>query len=175
MKTNGISLSQQKQMNSPLNQSGCKRFEPWIVDAEAKKNAGLKKPRDLEEARLALAENLKWKQDAEKMKAVLDNAHAAAQKMTLHDEPDQKHEHNVKRWEVIELTANDRIEQLQAMVDVWQKQADTAAMVTAAIAANPSESSKEMKLEDLEVHLNSLRQMFIEKQKMMEKMENSDK
>lgn len=38
--------------------SGCKRFEPWILDAEARKIAGLKKPRDLGEARLSLAENM---------------------------------------------------------------------------------------------------------------------
>lgn len=117
----------------------------------------------------------KWQEETERMKSVLDNAHAAAQKMTLHDEPDQKHEQNIKRWEIIQSTVHDRIDQLQAMVDVWQKQADTAAMVTAAIAASPSENTKEMKLEDFEVHLNSLRQMFIEKQKMMEKLENTAK
>ena len=39
--------------------------------------------------------------------------------------------------------------------------------VTAAISA-PADS--DMKLEDLETHLNALKQMFIEKQKMMDQM-----
>ncbi len=43
----------------------------------------------------------------------------------------------------------------------------TADKVTAAISAP---QSSDMKLEDLEAHLNSLKQMFIEKQKMMDQM-----
>ena len=43
----------------------------------------------------------------------------------------------------------------------------TADKVTAALA-DPTASG--MKLEDLEAHLNSLKQMFIEKQKMMDGM-----
>ena len=39
--------------------------------------------------------------------------------------------------------------------------------MTAAIAA-PQGAGAEMKLEDLEAHLNALKQMFIDKQKMME-------
>ena len=52
-------------------------------------------------------------------------------------------------------------------------QADTAAKVTAAISAKPAEEgapAPEMKLEDLEKHLDALKQMFIEKQKMMEQV-----
>ena len=45
--------------------------------------------------------------------------------------------------------------------------AATADKVTAALA-DPTAS--DMKLEDLEGHLNSLKQMFIEKQKMMDGM-----
>lgn len=49
--------------------------------------------------------------------------------------------------------------------------AETAEKVTAAISA-PQNS--EMKLEDLEAHLNALKQMFIDKQKMMEGIEKKD-
>ncbi len=49
--------------------------------------------------------------------------------------------------------------------------------VTAAIAAGPDAGGGggggEMKLEDLEKHLESLKAMFIEKQKMMEQLEKS--
>jgi len=63
------------------------------------------------------------------------------------------------------------------MVEVWKKQAETAAKVTAAIAAPKGDPEKgggggEMKLEDLEGHLNALKEMFIQKQKMMEELEN---
>ena len=48
--------------------------------------------------------------------------------------------------------------------------AATADKVTAALQ-NPAAS--DMKLEDLEAHLNSLKQMFIEKQKMMDSLNPS--
>ena len=61
------------------------------------------------------------------------------------------------------------------MVEVWQKQADTANKVTAAIGAKPDEGgdAAPMKLEDLEGHLNALKEMFIQKQKMMEELEKT--
>lgn len=105
------------------------------------------------------------------MKKILDDSNTAAQKMTLHDEPDLKHAICIRQWEAIDKTAEEWISKLNSMVLVWQKQAETAQKVTAAIAANPDDqSSGEMKLEDLEKHLDSLRQMFIEKQKMMEEL-----
>jgi hypothetical protein len=54
---------------------------------------------------------------------------------------------------------------------VWKKQAETAAKVTAAIGAKPEAGAPEMKLEDLEKHLDALKQMFIEKQKMMDNLD----
>ena len=111
------------------------------------------------------------------MSKVLEDARASAQKMTVHDDPDAKHATYVKRWEVIEETAKDWIQKLQSMVDVWKKQAETAEKVTAAIAAAPTEDGanpmEEMKLEDLEKHLENLKKMFIEKQKMMEQLEKT--
>ncbi len=47
--------------------------------------------------------------------------------------------------------------------------------MTAAIAAGPEGGGggEDMKLEDLEKHLENLKAMFIEKQKMMEQLEKS--
>ena len=59
------------------------------------------------------------------------------------------------------------------MVEVWKKQAETADKVTAAIGAKPEGDAAPMKLEDLEGHLNALKEMFIQKQKMMEELEKT--
>ena len=106
------------------------------------------------------------------MKMIIDDGYEKAKKMTSHDEPDQTYASSIKKWSDIEKTCTEWITKLESMVAVWQKQAETAQKVTAAIAATPNDnSSSEMKLEDLEAHLNSLRQMFIDKQKMMEDLE----
>jgi hypothetical protein len=49
--------------------------------------------------------------------------------MTLHDDADTKYAAFKKRWVVIEATAKDWMEKLQAMVNVWQKQAETVEKV----------------------------------------------
>ena len=105
------------------------------------------------------------------MKALLEEANAAAQKMTLHDDADIKYAAFVKRWIVIDATCKEWIKKLDEMVAVWQKQADTAAKVTSALAQKPADGQPEMKLEDLEKHLDALKQMFIEKQKMMDNLD----
>ena len=106
------------------------------------------------------------------MKVVIEDGYKAATKMTSHDEPDQTYTAGVKRLTIIETTAKEWISKLESMITVWEKQAETAKKVTAAIGATPSgTSSTDMKLEDLEEHLNSLKQMFIEKQKMMEELD----
>ena len=49
------------------------------------------------------------------------------------------------------------------MVVVWKKQAETADKVTASLSTSDPDAPP-MKLEDLEGHLNALKEMFIQKQ-----------
>jgi len=156
--------------------TGVKKFGPWIDASETRKKAGMKKPTDLGEATAEFNSSKTWLDEAHAMKGILDEANAAAQKMTLHKDADEKYAAFCKRYVVIEATAKDWIDKYEKMVAVWQKQADTAAKVTAAISAKPAEEgapAPEMKLEDLEKHLDALKQMFIEKQKMMEQLEKT--
>jgi hypothetical protein len=151
--------------------SGCKKFDPWIQQSEAKKTVGMVKPTNLQEAQDQLDSAMKWQVDAVSMKSTLEEANQAAAKMTLHEDADAKYAAFVKRWAVIDATSKEWIDKLTKMVDVWKKQAETAAKVTAAIGAKPEAGAPEMKLEDLEKHLDALKQMFIEKQKMMENLD----
>merc|ERR1712080_82024 len=124
--------------------NGVRKFEPWINKSEEK---------------------------AKSMKGLLDDSKAAANKMTLHDDADRQYEAFNKRWEAVNKTADEWIAKMNELCTMWEKQEETAAKVTAAIAA-PQGAGAEMKLEDLEAHLNALKQMFIDKQKMMEGIES---
>jgi len=90
--------------------------------------------------------------------------------MSMHDEADRVYAVNCKKWEAVAAAIKDWISKMEALVKMWESQAATADKVTAAISAP---AASEMKLEDLEAHLNSLKQMFIEKQKMMDGMNPS--
>jgi len=144
-----------------------KKFDPWIAKSEAKVKAGMKKASSLPEANTLMEEVKQWQAESASMKQVLDNGNAAAQKMTMHDEADKTYAENVKKWEAVDKCIKDWITKMEALVKTWTDQAATADKVTAALA-DPAAS--DMKLEDLEAHLNSLKQMFIEKQKMMDGM-----
>jgi len=144
-----------------------KKFEPWIAKSEEKVKSGMKKATSLGEATTLLTEVNAWKADAEKIKKVLDNGNAAAKKMTMHDEADRQYAANCKKWEAVDAAIKDWITKMQALVKMWEEQAATADKVTAALSAP---AASDMKIEDLEAHLNSLKAMFIEKQKMMESM-----
>jgi len=101
------------------------------------------------------------------MKTTLDNGNTAAQKMTTHGEADKTYAENIKKWELVDRAIKEWKAKMEALVKMWEEQAATADKVTNAIS-DPSAS--DMKLEDLEAHLNSLKAMFIEKQKMMDAM-----
>merc|ERR1719391_116828 len=144
-----------------------KKFDPWIAKSMEKVKAGMKKASSLPEANTLMEEVKQWQAESVSLKQVLDNGNAAAQKMTMHDEADKTYAENVKKWEVVDKCIKDWILKMEALVKMWTDQAATADKVTAALA-DPTAS--DMKLEDLEAHLNSLKQMFIEKQKMMDGM-----
>jgi len=143
-----------------------KKFDPWIAKSEAKVKAGLPKAASLDEGKKLNDEVIHWKKESEAMKTVLDNGNAAAQKMSTHGEADKVYAANIKKWEIVDKAIKDWIGKMEALVKMWEDQAATADKVTNAISASDSD----MKLEDLEAHLNSLKAMFIEKQKMMDAM-----
>jgi len=147
-----------------------KKFEPWIKKSEGDVKAGTKKASSLGEATTLLDELKKWQAEAEKMKKTIDNGNEAAHRMATHGEADKTYAANCKRWEAVAAAIKDWITKMEALVKMWESQAATADKVTAAIS---SPAASDMKLEDLEAHLNSLKQMFIEKQKMMDSMNPS--
>lgn len=147
-----------------------KKFDPWIMKSEEKVKAGMKKASSLGEATTTLDDVKKWQEETEKMKKIIDGGNEAAHKMSMHDEADRVYAANCKKWEAVAAAIKDWITKMEALVKMWESQAATADKVTAAISAP---AASEMKLEDLEAHLNSLKQMFIEKQKMMDGMNPS--
>lgn len=144
-----------------------KKFNPWVEKSEAKVKAGMRKADSLEDGKVLLEEINKWAGESSTMKTTLDNGNTAAQKMTTHGEADKTYAENIKKWELVDKAIKEWKAKMEALVKMWEEQAATADKVTNAIS-DPSAS--DMKLEDLEAHLNSLKAMFIEKQKMMDAM-----
>jgi len=121
-----------------------------------------------------MAEAHHWQEEAVEMNKILEHCNSEAQKMTAHGDADKKYAAYKTRWAVIDVTCKDWIGKYEKMVEVWKKQAETADKVTAAIGAGSGGGdAAPMKLEDLEGHLNALKEMFIQKQKMMDELEKT--
>ena len=76
-------------------------FEPWLKNAEARKQEGLKKPVSLVEACEILGDSKNLQDNAEAKLKVLEDAAASSQKMTSHNEADQKVCAFRERWTVV--------------------------------------------------------------------------
>ena len=76
-------------------------FEPWLKNAEARKQEGLKKPVSLVEACEILGDSKNLQDNAEAKLKVLEDAAASSQKMTSHNEADQKVCAFRERWTIV--------------------------------------------------------------------------
>ena len=89
----------------------------------------------------------------------------------------------MKRWEGVDKAIKEWITKMEALVKMWEDQAGRTSTVKQCFLMSPfpatadkvtnaisDPSASDMKLEDLEAHLNSLKEMFIQKQKMMDSM-----
>ena len=85
------------QLNFFMNQV----FEPWLKNAEARKQEGLKKPVSLVEACEILGDSKNLQDNAEAKLKVLEDAAASSQKMTSHNEADQKVCAFRERWTIV--------------------------------------------------------------------------
>merc|ERR1711974_251361 len=68
--------------------TGIKEFKPWLENAEVRSKEGLGKPQTLDEANAMFANVNDFDKACVKHLNILDNANAAAQKMTTHKEAD---------------------------------------------------------------------------------------
>ena len=91
-------------------------FEPWLKNAEARKQEGLKKPVSLVEACEILGDSKNLQDNAEAKLKVLEDAAASSQKMTSHNEADQKVCAFRERWTVVHECFK---EWVARMVSLW--------------------------------------------------------
>merc|ERR1712172_88148 len=71
-------------------QTGIKAFEPWMKKAEQRIIDGLKQPKSLVEACEILGDSKNFQEECEAKLKILEEAAASAQKMTTHDDSDEK-------------------------------------------------------------------------------------
>ncbi|CAB4065639.1 unnamed protein product [Lepeophtheirus salmonis] len=152
-------------MNDEVRAEGAKFGED-----RRKKAMGMPRPNNLVEAKDFFNQTKIWLADAESLDNILEQSNESAKKMTLHEDSDVKYKALKERLAAVLVIAKEWIEKYDGMIKVWDKQAETAAKVSAAISSKPGDGSgSEMKLEDLEKTFGFLEtNVYRKKQKMME-------
>ena len=155
-------------------QTGIKVFEPWMKAAEIRKNEGLKKPTSLVEACEILGDSKNLQDKAEEKLRVLEEAAAASQKMTSHNEADIKVAAFKERWTKVHECFKEWVARMTTLVECWNKLDGNVGELSSWVATKDSsapEGSSEISIEQLETQLNTLKTMFAEKQKLVSDLE----
>merc|ERR1712025_177394 len=130
-------------------------FTPWLISAETSSTEGLSKPSDLEQA-LALSEKVHFfeKSCIDNLK-VLEAADGAAKKMYV----------------TVKAVADDWTAKVDTLVKEWTLLDNTVTELNAWVAKDKtSEGENQFSLEKMESTLGELKNIFKEKEKLVENL-----
>merc|ERR1712088_84553 len=151
--------------------TGIKEFTPWLNNAEKSSNDGLAKPTNLEEA-LALSAQVHSVEKAclDHLK-VLEAADAAAKKMTTHKDADAEVEALKARYVKVKAMADQWTGKVDTLVKEWTLLDTTVTELNAWVAKDKTtEGENQFSLEKMESTLGELKNIFKEKEKLVENL-----
>merc|ERR1712200_284651 len=149
--------------------TGIKEFSPWLVKAEAASTEGLSKPSNLDEAS-ALAEKVHGFEKAcvDHLK-VLEAADSAAKKMTTHKEADDEVAALKQRYMTVKSVADDWVAKVDTLVKEWQLLDNTVTELNTWVAKDKTtEGENQFSLEKMESTLGELKNIFKQKEKLVD-------
>merc|ERR1711997_1166809 len=139
---------------------GIREFKPWLEASEKRAGEGLSKPKTLDEANAMYANVNDFDQNCAKHLKILENAEAAANKMTTHKEADV---------EVAELKA--RYAKVKAVSEEWKLLDNTVNELNSWVAKDRgNESEQSFSLEKMESTLGELKNIFKEKERLVDNL-----
>merc|ERR1712165_107567 len=154
--------------------AGIKAFDPWMKKAEQRIIDGLKQPKSLVEACEILGDSKNFQEECEAKLKILEEAAASAQKMTTHDDSDEKVQGYKERWVKAHEISKEWVARMTTLVECWNKLdgnvGELSSWVNTKDSAAP-EGKSEISIEKLETQLNTLKTMFAEKQKLVADLE----
>jgi len=149
--------------------TGIKEFTPWLVGAEKASGEGLSKPSNLDEVK-ALNEKVGgFDKNAVNYMKVLAAAEAAAQKMTTHAEADAEVAALKERYNKVKAISEEWVKKVDTLVKEWVLLDNTVTELNSWVAKDKSaEGENQFSLEKMESTLGELKNIFKEKEKLVE-------
>merc|ERR1719500_319073 len=149
--------------------TGIKEYSPWLAGAEKAAAEGLSKPSDLNEVK-ALNEKVSTFDKACLTYAkVLDAANGAAQKMTTHGEADAEVAALKERYAKVKAVSDEWVKKVDVLLKEWTLLDNTVTELNSWVAKDKSsEGENQFSLEKMESTLGELKNIFKEKEKLVE-------
>jgi len=151
--------------------TGIKEFTPWLVAAEAASTEGLVKPSNLDEVKALNDRVLTTDKNADQFLKVLLAANDAAQKMTTHSEADAEVSALRARYDKVKTTADDWVKKVDTLLKEWTLLDNTVTELNTWVAKDKTkEGENQFSLEKMESTLGELKNIFKEKEKLVEEL-----
>merc|ERR1711921_54767 len=151
--------------------TGIKEFTPWLVGAEKAAGEGLSKPSDLAEVKALNEKVLAFDKNCVNYLKVLTSAQAAAQKMTAHADADAEVAGLKERFDKVKAVSDGWVKKCDILVKEWVLLDNTVVELNSWVAKDKSaEGENQFSLEKMESTLGELKNIFKEKEKLVENL-----
>jgi len=149
--------------------TGIKEFTPWLVGAEKAAGEGLSKPSDLAEVKALNDKVLAFDKNCVNYLKVLTSAQGAAQKMTTHAEADAEVAGLKTRFDAVKAISDTWVKKCDVLVKEWVLLDNTVTELNSWVAKDKSaEGENQFSLEKMESTLGELKNIFKQKEKLVE-------
>jgi len=149
--------------------TGIKEFNPWLAGAEKAAGEGLSKPSSLDEVKALNDKVLSFEKNCVNYLKVLTTAQAAAQKMTAHADADAEVAALKERFDKVKVVSDTWVKKVDVLVKEWILLDNTVTELNSWVAKDKSaEGENQFSLEKMESTLGELKNIFKEKEKLVE-------
>jgi len=149
--------------------TGIKEFTPWLVGAEGAVTEGLSKPSSLDEVKVLHEKVHNFDKTTVNYLKVLTAANDAAQKMTTHAEADGEVAALKERHAKVKAISDEWVKKVDVLQKEWVLLDNTVTELNSWVAKDKSsEGENQFSLEKMESTLGELKNIFKEKEKLVE-------
>merc|ERR1712141_518877 len=151
--------------------TGIKIFAPWLGEAEQSATGGLSKPQTLDEANALFAKVQDFDNACLKNLATLEGAAAAANNMTTHKEADDEVKALKERYVKVKVVSDEWMKKADVLIKEWRLLDNTVNELNSWVAKDRgAETEQNFSLEKMESTLGELKNIFKEKERLVENL-----
>lgn len=151
--------------------TGVREFSPWLANAEKRAGDPLIKPQTLDEATGMHASVVDFDNACLKHLKILEQASAAAQNMTTHKEADDEVKAFKERYVKVKAVSDEWMKKADTLLKEWKLLDNTVNELNSWVAKDRSaEAEQSFSLEKMESTLGELKNIFKEKERLVENL-----